>query len=64
MNIFKYLKSKYRRFISTSLDEETNYQNLDLEQSKKIANTINQYMQSEVVIPFAPSEKLIKLKKK
>ena len=40
MNIFKYLKSKYRRFISTSLDEETNYQNLDLEQSKKIANTI------------------------
>ena len=40
MNIFKFLKSKYRRFISTSLDEETNYQNLDLEQSKKIANTI------------------------
>ena len=40
MNIFKYLKSKYRRFITTSLDEETNYQNLDLEQSKKIANTI------------------------
>ena len=40
MNIFKYLKSKYRRFISTSLDEETDYQNLDLEQSKKIANTI------------------------
>ena len=40
MNIFKYLKSKYRKFISTSLDEETNYQNLDLEQSKKIANTI------------------------
>ena len=40
MNIFKYLKSKYRRFISTSLNEETNYQNLDLEQSKKIANTI------------------------
>ena len=40
MNIIKYLKSKYRRFISTSLDEETNYQNLDLEQSKKIANTI------------------------
>ena len=40
MNIFNYLKSKYRRFISTSLDEETNYQNLDLEQSKKIANTI------------------------
>ena len=40
MNIFKYLKSKYRSFISTSLDEETNYQNLDLEQSKKIANTI------------------------
>ena len=40
MNIFKYLKSKYRSFISTSLDEETDYQNLDLEQSKKIANTI------------------------
>ena len=40
MNIFKYLKSKYRRFISTSLDEETNYQNLNLEQSKKLANTI------------------------
>ena len=40
MNIFKFLKSKYRRFISTSLDEETNYQSLDLEQSKKIANTI------------------------
>jgi len=40
MNFFKYLKSKYRRFITTSLDEETNYQNLDLEQSKKIANTI------------------------
>ena len=40
MKFFKYLKSKYRRFISTSLDEETNYQNLDLEQSKKIANTI------------------------
>ena len=40
MNIFKYLNRKYRRFISTSLDEETNYQNLDLEQSKKIANTI------------------------
>ena len=40
MNIFKFLRSKYRRFISTSLDEETNYQNLDLEQSKKIANTI------------------------
>ena len=40
MNIFKYLKSKYRRFITTRLDEETNYQNLDLEQSKKIANTI------------------------
>ena len=40
MNIFKYLKIKYRRFISNSLDEETNYQNLDLEQSKKIANTI------------------------
>ena len=40
MNIFKYLKSNYRRFISTNLDEETNYQNLDLEQSKKIANTI------------------------
>ena len=40
MNIFKYLKSKYRRFISTSLNEETTYQNLDLEQSKKIANTI------------------------
>ena len=40
MNIFKFLKSKYRRFISNSLDEETNYQNLDLEQSKKIANTI------------------------
>ena len=40
MKFFKYLKSKYRRFITTSLDEETNYQNLDLEQSKKIANTI------------------------
>ena len=40
MNIFKYLKSKYRRFISTSLDEGTNYQNLNLEQSKKLANTI------------------------
>ncbi len=40
MNIFKYLKNKYRRFISNSLNEETNYQNLDLEQSKKIANTI------------------------
>ena len=40
MNIFKYLNRKYRRFISTSLDEETNYQSLDLEQSKKIANTI------------------------
>ncbi len=40
MNIFKYLKSKYRRFISTSHDEENNYQNLHLEQSKKIANTI------------------------
>ena len=40
MNFFKYLKSKYRSFIKTSLDEETNYQNLDLEQSKKIANTI------------------------
>ncbi len=40
MNIFKYLKSKYRSFISTRLDEETDYQNLDLEQSKKIANTI------------------------
>ena len=40
MNIFKYLKRKYRRFISTSLDEETNYQSLNLEQSKKIANTI------------------------
>ena len=40
MKFFKYLKSQYRRFITTSLDEETNYQNLDLEQSKKIANTI------------------------
>lgn len=40
MNIFKYFKSKYRRFISTRLDEETNHQNLNLEQSKKLANTI------------------------
>ena len=40
MNLFKYLKNKYRKFISTGLDNENNNQNLNLEQSNKIANTI------------------------
>jgi len=40
MNIFNYLKSKYRKFISTGLDNENKNQNLNLEQSNKIANSI------------------------
>ena len=40
MNLLKYLKSKYRKFITTGLDNDNNNQNLNLEQSKKIANTI------------------------
>ena len=40
MNLLNYLKSKYRKFISTGLDNENKNQNLNLEQSNKIANSI------------------------
>ena len=40
MNLFKYLKSKYRKFLSSGLDNENNNQDLNLEQSNKIANSI------------------------
>jgi len=40
MNLFNYLKSKYRKFISIGLDNENKNQNLNLEQSNKIANSI------------------------
>ena len=40
MNLFNYLKSKYRKFISTGLDNANKNQNLNLEQSNKIANSI------------------------
>ena len=40
MNLLNYLKSKYRKFISIGLDNENKNQNLNLEQSNKIANSI------------------------
>ena len=40
MNLLNYLKSKYRKFISTGLNNENNNQNLNLEQSNKITNSI------------------------
>ena len=40
MNLLNYLKSKYRKFISIGLDNESKNQNLNLEQSNKIANSI------------------------
>ena len=40
MNLLNYLKSKYRKFLSTGLDNENKNQNLNLEQSNKIANSI------------------------